>query len=243
MRQFLIAIQFLTTLPVRIQGTWDEKDFKGILAYFPLVGACLGLVLALTAQVLAFMPPLAMVACVLACYVILTGALHIDGLADTCDGILSGRPKEKILEIMQDSRIGAMGSTAIGILLILKFAFVASLLQEGLWAMLIVMPVVGRWAQVLACCLSGYARADGKALYFFKYAHRNDIISGTLFSLGVTVLLLGIKGLFLFMLTVIPVIAFIKFVESKINGMTGDTVGATSEIAELAALFIGLIIL
>ncbi len=242
MKKFLLAIQFLTVFPVHIKTQVREEDYKGIFSYFPLVGACLGLLLAFFAFALGFMPHAAMVACIITLYIVMTGALHIDGFADTCDGFFSGKPKDRVLEIMHDSRIGTMGCVGLWVLLVLKFTFLIGLGHEFFWRLLIAVPVYSRWAQGVACHFSEYARGNGKSNYFFNNVTVNDIVFGGIFSIIIFLILVGLKGFLLFILGFIPVFLFMRFSQSRIGGMTGDTLGAANEIAEISILFFSLIL-
>ncbi|MBF0619298.1 MAG: adenosylcobinamide-GDP ribazoletransferase [Candidatus Omnitrophica bacterium] len=237
MKKFWIALQFLTVLPVRMKEPFKEEDFKGLLSLFPAVGACIGVVPALVAACCTFLPHLALVALALAILTVITGALHIDGLADTCDGLFSGQPKDRMLEIMRDSRIGTFGAVGVCLLLLLKFAFLAGLPQDLLWKIFILMPVFARWIQSVACASCAYARTGGKAELFFKHAGIRDVVVGGVFSLALFQVFLGIPGIVLFGAAMLPAMLFIRFADRKLQGMTGDTVGAASEIAELSVLF------
>ncbi|MBF0594955.1 MAG: adenosylcobinamide-GDP ribazoletransferase [Candidatus Omnitrophica bacterium] len=243
MNRLLIALQFLTILPIRTKALFREEDFKSVFAFFPAAGVFIGLIPAVLVLFLGSLPHLALVALVLAVYTVTTGALHIDGLADTCDGLFSGKPKEKILEIMRDSRIGTYGAVAVCLLLLLKFAFLSSLSGDVLWKMLILTPMFARWVQSVACAGSKYAREDGKAALFFKVASVKDVITGGIFSLAMFYVFFGVKGLVLACAAGLPAAIFIRFADQKIGGMTGDTVGAASEITELSVLFLCLVIL
>jgi adenosylcobinamide-GDP ribazoletransferase len=238
MKPFLLALQFLTILPVKFKSLVKEEDFRSIFIFFPIVGAGIGLLLcSLLFLLRGIMPHLAVVAVILAAYTVLTGALHLDGLADSCDGLFAGKTKERILEIMQDSRNGAYAAVGVSLDLILKFAFLVSLPPGLLWRMLILMPMFSRWVQGLACAQMPYARDKGKSNYFFKAASNRDVLIGAVFTLGVFLFLGGLRGLALFLAALLPVGLFIKWVEHRINGMTGDTVGATNEVAEISLLF------
>ena len=180
LRKGLIALQFLTIFPVKISaeggsapdGKSDikEKDFGASLLYFPLVGLLIGLILALSAFLLFPLPGIIKGATILIISIIITGGIHLDGFADTCDGFYGNKPKEKILEIMKDSHIGAMGVIGIVSLLLLKFSLIASFNERLLWKALILMVVFSRWVQVMACFSASYARQEGKAKYFLEYA-------------------------------------------------------------------------
>jgi adenosylcobinamide-GDP ribazoletransferase len=252
MRRFLIALQFLTILPVRISAkggfasgektTIKREDFGASLLYFPIIGLLIGILLAISAFVFSFLPGLVRGAFILIISSIITGGIHLDGFADTCDGFYGNRPKEKILEIMRDSRIGVMGAIGVFSILLLKFAIIASLSDAVLWKALIEMAVFARWSQALACSTSCYARSEGKAEYFIGHTRKKDIFIGGIFTLGLFLWLMQMKGLFLFFLSMLPVFLFLRYIRKKIGGMTGDTIGAVSEIAEVSTLFFILIL-
>ena len=241
MKQFLIALQFLTILPIKIKSGVKRKDFGVALIYFPIAGALIGLLLVLILLVFGFLPHLVTAVLVLIGSIVITGGLHLDGYADTCDGFYGSKPKEKILEIMQDSRVGVMGVIGIVGLLLLKFTLIVSIPQNILWRVLIMMVVFARWSQVLACYTSNYARKEGKAKYFVECARKRELLIGGLFTAASFLLLLKFKGVILLTLSLFPVFLFINYVKRKIGGMTGDTIGATSEVAEIAVLFFALI--
>jgi adenosylcobinamide-GDP ribazoletransferase len=243
MRRFLIALQFLTVLPFNIKGKIEEKDFGGSLVYFPIVGFLIGLFLVSAAYMSAFLPSLVRSVLILVAWVIITGGMHLDGFADTCDGFYGRRSKEEILKIMRDSRIGTMGAAGVTILLLFKFAMLSSIQPENLWTALIITAVFSRWSQVLACTTSEYARDDGKARYFIEYAKGVGMFMGALFTLILSWFLMQAKGVILFALLSITVFLFIQYAERKIGGMTGDTIGATNEVAEAAALFFNVMLL
>jgi len=242
MKRFLIALQFLTTLPFNIKGKIEEKDFGGSLIYFPIVGILIGLFLAGIAYISVFLSTPVKSVLILAGWIIITGGIHLDGFADTCDGFYGNRPKEDILIIMRDSRIGTMGAAGVVMLLLFKFAILSSICSEDLWKVLIIAVVFARWSQVLVCATSKYARGVGKAKYFIEYAKKSDMFIGALFVLILNWFLMGTKGVILFAFSVATIFLFIQYVKRKIGGMTGDTIGATNEIAEVSALFFSLIL-
>lgn len=235
MKQFLIALQFLTILPVRIQVV-EEKDFGKSLIYFPLVGAIIGVLLISALFIFGSFLPLVTAALILATSIIITGGVHLDGFADTCDGFFGFKSKEETLRIMRDSRVGTMGVIGVVCLLLLKFAILTGIPKETLWKSLIMMAVFARWTQGLACLISNYARSEGKAKYFIEYAEPKGIIIGGLFTLALFLMLMKLKGLILFIALLALVFLFISYIKRKIGGMTGDTIGATNEIAEILIL-------
>lgn len=242
MRRLLIALQFLTIIPVKIKSEIEGKDFSEALLYFPIVGLIIGLLLSLSSFCLFFLPALVRAAAILIISVLITGGIHLDGFADTCDGFYGNKPVEKVLEIMGDSRIGAMGAIGIVSLLLLKFSVLASLQETYLWRTLIVMSVFSRWSQCFACNAARYARKEGKAKYFIEHSRKRDLFIGGIFTLSLSLLLMRSKGFILFFLSIIPVYLFIHCIKSKIGGMTGDTIGAVNEIAEVCVLLSGLIL-
>ncbi len=238
MNYFLIALQFLTIFPIKIKSEIQEKDFGASLLYFPFVGLLIGLFLASSAFLFSFLPGLVRGAFILIISIIITGGIHLDGFADVCDGFYGNRPKEKILEIMRDSRIGVMGAIGIFSLLLLKFGIIASLPDAVLWKALIEMAVFARWSQALVCSISCYARSEGKAGYFIGYARKKDVFIGSIFTLGLFLLLMQLKGVILFFLSMLSVLLFLHYIRKKIGGMTGDTIGAVSEFSEVITLLL-----
>jgi len=238
LKRFLIALQFLTAIPVSIKAEIKNKDLGASLLYFPLIGLLIGLLLAGSVFLFSFLPPLIKGAIILIISIFITGGIHLDGFTDTCDGFYGNRPKEKILEIMRDSRIGVMGAIGIFSLLLLKFSIITSLPDAVLWKALIEMAVFARWSQALACGISCYARSEGKAEYFIGYARKKDVFIGSIFTLSAFFLLMQLKGLILFFLSLLSALLFLHYIRKKIGGMTGDTIGAISEFSEAITLLL-----
>ncbi len=241
MKHLLIAFQFLTVLPLKICIEIKDEDYGKSLVYFPIVGMAIGAMLSAISLCCGFLPVPVLGAIVLIFSAFFTGALHLDGFADTCDGFYGSKPKEEILKIMRDPRIGVMGVVGITLLLLLKFSLIISIPKDVLWRSLIAMCCLARWAQAIGCLLP-YARNEGKAGLFIKYARKKDIIIGGVFTIIVFSALFGLKGIIIFFSSLIPALIFICHAKSKIGGMTGDTIGAVSEIAEVSTLFSILIV-
>lgn len=241
MKRFLIALQFLTILPVKIKSEIKEIDFGKALLYFPIVGLLIGFLLAGAAFFLGFATDLFKGACVLILSIIITGGIHLDGFADTCDGFYGAKTKEEILKIMRDSRIGAMGVIGIVSLLLLKFTLIISIPRGFLLKSLIMMAVFGRWSQLLSCYTSKYAREEGKAKYFIEYANRKDFIIGSFITFVLFLLIAKQTGMWIFILALLSTLLFIQYVKRKIGGMTGDTIGAINEVEEVAILFLAFV--
>ena len=161
-----------------------------------------------------------------------SGCLHLDGLADTADGFLSSRPRERILEIMKDSHIGAMGVIAIVCLLLLKFASLASLPAATLWPAVLLMPLAGRCAIVVHMALLPYARPSGLGAIFYRRRPRWAAVWAAAVLAVVCTAFLGWRGLLLWAVCMAVTGAFSVYVYRKIGGATGDTFGAVCEIVE-----------
>lgn len=251
MRNFLLAFQFLTILPIKnslFSKSFLEKelkikdeDFGKSLLFFPAAGFFIGLVLAVFLVIFKFLPSLPLSILILICLTVITGAIHLDGFADTCDGFFSGKSREKIMEIMRDSHLGAMGAVGLILLMALKISFIASISYEFLIRVLIMMSLFSKWCLVFTCYISRYARLHGKAENFIKFAGKKEILGASIFTLTFFLLLMKSSGLILFLFSLLPVVLVIFFAKNKIGGVTGDVLGAINEIAEVSLLFFALV--
>lgn len=237
MRGFLIALTFLTRLPLpapKVEITSEE--FTRSYRYYPLVGLVIGLFLWLLAKVLIlYFPPLVLGALLLVAELILTGGLHIDGFMDSMDGLLSARSPERILEIMKDSRVGAHASMALCGLLFLKFTLFASLTPTQ-YSILLVMPMLSRWVFQIGVIGFPYARAQGLG----KGIHDTSrwlpfLVSGGVV-LGISFFLVGLAGLITFGVCVIAVTLWAYKISALLGGLTGDLYGAIIELSEVICL-------
>ncbi len=240
MKRLLATIRFLTILPTP-GGRSDTVDvLAGTIAFFPLIGVLIGAAAAGLAVALwllfAAAPPVASVLVVTA-LVAVSGGLHLDGLADTADGFFSSRPKERILEIMKDSHIGTFGTTAIFCVLALKVAALSGLpaADGAVWRAVFLMPLAGRCAMVVSMrILPSTTPGAGLGSVFCE----NGSTIGMLWALTVLGtagwLLLGNAGLLAGAAAVVVTLLFSAQCYRKIGGATGDTLGATCELAEAA---------
>ncbi|HBG64460.1 MAG: cobalamin 5'-phosphate synthase [Omnitrophica WOR_2 bacterium GWF2_43_52] len=238
MKYFLIALQFLTRIPVIIKEEIEPQGYSRSMAWFPLVGLVLGICLVVVLKIALLLFPRAVAEILVICaYVFLTGALHIDGLADTWDGLCGGKgEKEKTLAIMKDSSVGAMGSLAISLGLLLKFVLLDSIPLTQLPQALIAMAVLGRWAQVLFVYNAASSKPQSSAGYFNSLSPAILIFAtGMMVSLCVFILrpftLISILALLS-----LTILFFRNYFKRKIGGITGDTIGAVNEITEIFVL-------
>lgn len=237
MKTFGVMLQFLTRLPLPFTIDCDEQTFGRGLYYFVPVGLVLGFILALAHRLL---NPLGLDLWVQAIlllwlHVWLTGGLHLDGVADSADGLLSNRSPERMLEIMKDSRIGSNGVLALMALLSLKVVGLRLALESPYPALLLLlMPAVARFAVVLAAYVGKTPRESGMGnLFIGKGAFATVVVNALLVAVFSPIypqvlLPLGVATLF--------TLALVRRVTKRIGGITGDVLGATIEMNEVLFL-------
>jgi len=235
MRALACAVLFLTRIPLP-QLELEARDFAESAGYFAWVGALMACLLALASLVLvpAFGVRLAAIA-LIALWVLITGGLHLDGLADTVDGLSGGRgTRERTLEIMRDSRIGSHGALALILLLALKWAALerALALPSNGWLM---APVAARFAGTLLIARFPYARAAGLGSPFVGARHGRSLLIGGV-ALALAALLLGPASLLVGTVALGAALLVALRVRRLLGGLTGDVYGAAIELAELSAL-------
>jgi cobalamin 5'-phosphate synthase/cobalamin synthase len=236
MRRLLAALAFLTRLPVPGAAGFNAEDVgRGALA-FPAVGALLGGLMAAAALALHPALPSPVVALLLlALSALLTGALHLDGLADMADGFGGGRTKEDVLRIMRDHLIGAYGAVALVLGLGLKAAAIAHLLPRADAACaLVVAPVLSRWASVCLSAALPYARSGaGLGHALTDHVRGVEVAGASAFGLGLTLWLAGPARGAVLVLGVAALSALLAlWCRERIGGITGDTLGANTEASE-----------
>ena len=241
MKPLLAALQFLTVCPFVCRVSCDERQIGRSVTWFPLIGLMAGAAVAwLDNGALHLLGPLTASVLAVIALLAVSGGLHADGLADTGDGFLSARPKERILEIMRDSRIGAMGVLAIVSVFALKCAALTSLPVGNRWSTLLLMGLAGRCSMVLQLSLLPYARQDGGLCsVFVRYRRRLDPwLAGIILAVGGWAISGG-EGLCAVGGSVLALLVFTAWCRNKIGGFTGDTLGAGCEIIELVPALVG----
>lgn len=236
---FLSTLVFLTRLPVKCEFEYRAKSEN--MAFFPLIGLILGCMILCIAYLsnVAFGSHIAAILTVMA-LVVLTGGLHIDGLSDSFDGLFSYRDKETIILIMKDSRIGAMGLLAVVFAMFLKIAFFELLIESGYILLIPLIPVVGRMAVIMACYKGIPINKSKMGEPFIGKLSRNKycgiilfytILMSALmyFSFGVKLVIANAVTILILHLIVVSIK---KFVYEKIDGISGDILGAVCEITE-----------
>jgi adenosylcobinamide-GDP ribazoletransferase len=238
---FWAALQFLTIFPTPLHHEVNAETSGQSLAYFPLIGLILGaILLGLYYGLSLILPPAAVTILLIIALVILTGAHHLDGFIDTCDGVIAGKSKRERLAIMSDTRVGAFGIVGVVLLLLLKYASLFSV--STMLPALLLMPTLSRWTMVSIIFTFPQAKSSGMGLSFKQGATWQRLTVATLIALIVAVVLLKWWGLAL--MAVLWLIAFgiASYFRSRLGGLTGDNYGAINELSEVVVLLLIILI-
>lgn len=227
------ALIFLTVLPLSAPMV-SSRELGRSMAFFPMVGLLLGLVLAGAHSLLEiFFPPAVCALLVILLLIHATGSLHLDGVADTADGMYGIRERATRLKIMKDSRVGAMGVVALVSLLLLKVVSLSAIPPELRWPVLIGLPVVGRWKMVALAVLAPYARSEGgTGGIFVEIAGRRELSIATLTLAVVLISLFRLWGLAMMAALTLSLLLVERYFKARLGGVTGDILGAVCEWSE-----------
>ena len=241
-KNFITALQFLTIVTVNKMQEIAEGDLAKSLPYFPLVGFLIGVLLvnADKAFALVALPQTIATFLLIIISVLVTRALHIDGLADTLDGLMGGRDHSSRLAIMKDSRLGTAGALGIVFSLFMKYLCLNNLFESDRIAALLTAPVVARWAQVLMVYNANYGREDGMGKVFVGHLRSSGLAATSAVAVGLSafvVLRLDVRSVILFFSLICGVllVTFLgkRYLVRKLGGVTGDAIGAVSELNEV----------
>lgn len=239
MKDFINALQFLTTLGIGRAEVSSPEKFARSMFYFPLVGLILGGILTLLGYLVQLkLTPGVGGAIILVGGIVLSGGLHLDGYMDTMDGIFSGRSRERILEIMKDSRVGAHAVIALGGLFLLKYALLVEILRLKAWPVLFIMPALGRMSMGVGTALFPYARAEGLGKGFAEFFTPRLLAATAVYTGLAAIALAHWQGVILWLGVGVWGYLFAKFVCRRLGGLTGDVYGALSELSELVCLLL-----
>jgi adenosylcobinamide-GDP ribazoletransferase len=239
MRLFLIAIQFLTIIPLPFSVRCGEKDLGRSLAYFPLAGLAIGAMLVGLNYLLSMVLPRGVVDLLLVtALTIVTGVLHLDGLADVCDGLAARGGRERFLKVMKDSHIGAAGAVGLALALLLKYEALLSIPAEMKQQVLFCFPMLARFAQVMMIVGARQARSDGLGSLFINGARWPQLLLATMTTLAAALLLMGFRGLWIFVAACLLTWTLKAWFHRRLGGITGDIIGFASELNEILALLI-----
>jgi adenosylcobinamide-GDP ribazoletransferase len=250
----LEAVRFLTLIPIPFLPPMEmdnyEKNIARSMAWFPFVGLLIGLIACTVGSVFGWLwNDLARAVAVVASIAAVTGGLHLDGLSDTFDAVMSWRPRERKLEIMKDSRIGAMGAIALVVVIFLKVAFIVSA-GERWWQAVLVATTLGRWADLYAIFSFPAASEGGLGRNFRDHIRRSDFAFATIQTIAIVAVVVWVNGVremngwidvwmrggisFTLALVVTHIVA--RRWTKSLGGLTGDTYGALCEIGETVTL-------
>lgn len=236
MNAFLLALQFLTRIPIPFAVEPTPKNLGDSVLYYPLIGAIIGFFLFAAAHLLADVDTLLSAALILTLWIGLTGGLHLDGIADCVDGWIGGQGNiEKSLHIMKDPNAGPMGVTALVLLLLLKYAALTVLLNNNALSILLIAPIIGRASVLFLMISTNYIRANGLAETMIKNLPRNK---ATVIVLIVIILYILIANIWSTLLLTLFACFLRHLFISLFNGITGDMLGASVELNGLAILLI-----
>jgi len=237
--EFQLALQFLTKVPVAAARTVDNRVMARSMAYFSFVGLLIGGAAAGLYYLLSL--ELSSTVAILGAIIFTifaTGNLHGDGLMDTADGIFSGRSRDRMLEIMKDSRVGSHGVMAGVLVVLLRFVLLGELDSTSVMMALVLAPVLGRWAQVYGAARYTYVRTSGGIGSFTDHVGWRELALNSVVALIVGLLLLKLSGLILLGVAAAGAMLFFEFIKGKLGGITGDTLGAANESIEILTLLV-----
>jgi adenosylcobinamide-GDP ribazoletransferase len=240
---FLAAVQFLTRIPLPALA-YQENSLARAVKFFPIVGLLLGagsagLYFALTPH----LPPLVVSLLIVAFLVPLTGCLHEDGLADSVDGFGGGWDRERVLEIMRDSRIGSYGAAALVLSLGARIFLISSLPRAQAAAFLMAAPVLSRWSSLpLSFFLPSAREIDqeaGQGARIARLTSRGSLFVGSLIAFAILFALLRLHALLPISAAIGVTLLTGLYYRRRIGGITGDCFGATNQLSEIAVLLCG----
>jgi adenosylcobinamide-GDP ribazoletransferase len=244
-RNFITALQFLTIFTVSKKHEARENDLAKSMVYFPFVGFLIGIIMVYADRgFLWLFPDTISNIFLLMISAVITRALHIDGLADTADGIVGGKDPQSRLAIMKDSRIGTAGVMAVAFLLLVKYACLNTLFNDYKTAALLTAPVFGRWSQMLMMFKASYGREQGMGKAFVGHLRSGGLAAASIIALGLSAFVIVDDARTVVLAVGIPAAVAVFtllwrwYIVRKLGGVTGDAVGAASELNEALTLLL-----
>lgn len=239
LRRFCLALGFMTRIPVPMNWEVQDGELEKSIAYFPLIGLLLGFLSAAAFWVVSLIlpGPIAILSGMLA-LICLTGAFHVDGLADTADAIYSARARERMLEIMRDSRLGTNGAIAVVFDLAFRFLglyYLGYIFNKDIGLIFLILPVCGKMVQGILGYRAVYARENGLGL-FIGTLRGKDVLICSLLGMIIVTIVCGVAGLAASVLVFLCIFLFRRYIERILGGITGDIMGAGNELAEILFL-------
>ncbi len=239
MRALAAAISTLTVLPFGRNLSFSEAELRASILCFPFVGLAIGAALSAPALLLhTLLPSLPLAALTLLVSVLLTGGLHLDGLADLCDGLGAGGEPQRILSVMKDSYIGAFGAIGLILTLVLKFALFYEVIDKGRFSAFLLMGILSRWAMAFAAFLGKYPRETGTGKAIIGRLSLQHCVWTSAIAMIFSWITLKEMGFITLGFIALWTLLFVRRLHVKIGGLTGDGLGTLNETAEVLALLI-----
>lgn len=237
MRLFFTAFQFLTIIPLPFKVAYRDGDMGRSMRWFPLVGMLLGVLLWCVDRLFGlFLPQPLAAALLVALLAAVSGALHLDGLADVFDGFGARGDRERFLAVMKDSSTGAIGAVGLVLALLLKFEAIVQLPAPSRTGAIILFPAIARLSQVLMAVGARRARTDGLGAHFVSTAGKMELFIATATLFAAAWLLCGLAGIIASLLAALFAGFSRWYFHRRLGGITGDIIGCTSELGEIVAL-------
>ena len=239
MRLYLIALQFLTIIPLPFDTRCEKEDLGRSTAVFPLAGLTIGaLLVALNWLVAPWLARPLTDALLITALAAVTGALHLDGLADVCDGLAARGGRERFLAVMKDSHVGAVGAVALVLGLLLKWQALLAVPLEHKWQALLLFPVLARFGQVQTIVYARNARQDGLGSVMTVGAGTLQLLLAWGLALVAAWLLLGTMGLVVLFVVMVFTWLLKAWFQHRLGGITGDVIGCINELNEILVLIV-----
>ena len=240
MQPFLIALQFLTRIPVKSNSNWDDKNTALSILYYPLVGLIIGCVLWLSAVLFDALVPMLGALLVLILWVLISGGLHLDGLADSADAWAGGyADKQRSLDIMKDPAAGPFAVVVLVLLLLVKFISLLVIVESNQFWLLCLAPVFGRLSVIVLFITTPYVREQGLGAKMAEHLDRKFSYSVIIVTLLIAAILLPVMVFLIMLFSTFVALYFLRYLMmQRLQGMTGDTIGASVEIIEAVSLFV-----
>ncbi len=246
-KNFTTALQFLTIFTVNKKHIIEEGDMAKSIVYFPFVGFLIGFLLVNADKLFALiaLPQTVATFLLVILSLVITRALHIDGLADTLDGLMGGRSHETRLAIMKDSRIGTAGAVGIVCVLFMKYLCLNNLFEGDRVPALLTAPVLGRWSQAFMVFNADYGRDNGMGKAFVGHLRSSGLVAVSLLAAGLSafvILRIDIRTVVLFAVLLCSVALMTytgkRYLIRKLGGVTGDAIGAMNELNEVLVFLV-----
>lgn len=237
---FLLLLQILTRIPINKAFPCEKDDFKNGSNFFVIVGLLIG-----TCQYLLFIalhkiiPPNFAVIIIIIFEVMITGAFHIDGFCDTCDGFFAFKGKDKIIDIMKDSRIGTFGCIGVVLNFMIKYEGYLFIVSNSKTLYILMLPMISRFSIALLCLIGKPAKEKGSGNLFIDTVSLKEVIVNLIFVLAMGLFMKHIFVTIILLISASIVTSLFNLLcNSKINGVTGDSLGANNELVMLLSFII-----